>query len=68
MEQVMRVAGHVFGGLGLLICAAAGAARVSGAFYILNTEALSVFQGGMGLMVAACLLKLWALEQRKSAD
>ena len=66
--QVVGVAGHVLGGLGFAVCAVAGVSRLFGVFYLLNTEAISVFQGGMGMMVAACLLKLWALEQREAAD
>ena len=65
MRRVMGVASYVLGVLGLVVCTAAGATRLSGTFYLLDTaETLSVFQGGMGLMVAACLFKLWALEPR----
>ena len=64
MKQVMGVAGNLLGVLGLVVSLAAVAARLTGNFYILNAETLSVFQGGIGLMVAACLFKLWALEPR----
>ena len=64
MKQVMGVAGNLLGVLGLVVCLAAVATRLSGNFYLLNAETISVFQGGVGLMVAACLFKLWALQPR----
>jgi len=68
MRRVMGGVSYVLGVLGLVVSAAAGVARLSGIYYVLDAEAITVFQAGTGLMVAACLLKLWALGQRETAD
>lgn len=63
MNRIMRAASNVPGELGAVVCVAAGVARVSGVHYVLEAETISVFQASMGVMVAACLLKLLSLER-----
>lgn len=62
MDLIVRRAGDLLGVLGIVVCLAAGVGRLSGFFHLFGAEVVSVFQGGIGLMVAACLLKLWARE------
>lgn len=63
MYRYMKPVGDVLGALGVITCVVAGVARLMGHFHLVGTETISVYQGGIGLMVAACLLKLWALER-----
>ena len=46
---------------GLLLCLLAGGARVAGVYYLMGFELMTLFTGGMGLMLAACLAKLHLL-------
>ena len=62
MKGSIRLLGNLLGGLGLLICIGAGLARVAGMYFIGSAAAMTVFELGIGLMVAACLFKLHALE------
>jgi hypothetical protein len=55
---------NVVGLLGILICAAAGIARVFGQYYILNFEVVTLFIGGTALMVMGCFLKLHQMALR----
>jgi type IV secretory pathway VirB2 component (pilin) len=47
--------------VGVLLCLMAGLARVAGAFYLGGFELMTLFMGGMALMLAACLAKLHLL-------
>ncbi len=58
MRKLIAVAGNIAGVLGLLVCLVSGGARVLGQFYLLGYEAMTLFVGGIGLMVAACLAEL----------
>jgi hypothetical protein len=62
-NRILAVTSDVLGGLGVTACVVAGVARLAGVFYLLDAETLTVFQAGTGIMVAACLLKLWNLER-----
>lgn len=64
MKQLMTIGGNVVALIGVLACLVAGLARVSGHYYLFGYEAMTVFMGGVGLMVAACLAKLQALAVR----
>ena len=46
--------------LGMVLCMVAGMIRIFGEFSLLNFEMITIFQGGVGLMVAACVLKLYS--------
>ncbi|WP_303721316.1 hypothetical protein [Malonomonas rubra] len=61
MGRLLRIAGDVLGGLGLLVCLVAGVARLTGHYQVLSYEAMTLFTAGLGLMVAACLVKLQQL-------
>lgn len=61
MKNSFGLAGTAAGALGVLICAASGVARVTGHYHLGGFEAMTLFNGGVGLMVAGCLFKLHAL-------
>jgi hypothetical protein len=63
MRHVLDGVGTVLGVLGLLVCGAAGSARVAGYYHLAGFEAATLFTAGIALMVAACLAKLQALSQ-----
>jgi hypothetical protein len=64
MKNTIGLLGTAAGALGVLVCAISGIVRVSGQFYLGGFEAMTLFNGGIGLMVAGCLFRLHALEQR----
>lgn len=64
MKNTISLVGNVSGALGIAICLVAGIARITGKFHLGGFEAMTLFNGGVALMVAACLFKLHAMEQR----
>lgn len=64
MNKTIGALGNTAGLLGLLICAVSGVARITGQYHLAGFEAMTLFNGGVGLMVAASLFKLHALERR----
>ena len=62
MKNLIGLLGNVAGVVGLLVVAVAVIARLAGLFYLGGFEAITLFLGGVGLMVAACLFKLHTLE------
>jgi hypothetical protein len=61
MKNALNAVGTVLGLLGVLASLAAGLARVTGHHHLIGFESLTLFNVGVGLMVAACLAKLQAL-------
>ncbi|MCC6202456.1 MAG: hypothetical protein IT494_05580 [Gammaproteobacteria bacterium] len=62
-KQLDRCA-DLAGLLGILVCVLAGIARLFGSYALGGFETLTLFQIGIGMMVAACFIKLWVLGQR----
>jgi len=58
MKNLLTVAGNVAGVAGVLICLIAGAFRVTGSYHVFGYEAMTLFNVGVAIMVAACLAKL----------
>jgi hypothetical protein len=58
MQKILETAAIVTGLLGAIICLVAGIYRITGSFHLANFESMSLFVGGMGLMVFSALLKL----------
>jgi hypothetical protein len=58
MEKMVDIIGTVLGVLGILVCLLAGVSRVAGSHYLLGFETITLFIGGISVMVAACLAKL----------
>ena len=44
--------------IGILACAVAGLSRLFGSYHVLGYEAMTLFIGGISLMVFAALIKL----------
>jgi type IV secretory pathway VirB2 component (pilin) len=61
MKKLFGIVGNIAGGLGILICLVAGLARLAGSFYLFKFEVVTLFIGGIALMVMACLVKLQQL-------
>jgi type IV secretory pathway VirB2 component (pilin) len=61
MKKVLGVVGHVAAVVGILICLVAGLARLAGSYHCLGFEAITLFIGGIALMVMGCLAKLQEL-------
>lgn len=62
MKNGLGMLGTAAGALGVLICAVSGVARVAGHYHLGGFEAMTLFNGGIGLMVAGCLFKLHAMQ------
>ena len=57
--KVLELLGHVAAVLGVLICLVAGASRLLGNYHFLGFESITLFIGGIALMVMACLARLY---------
>ena len=51
----------ITGGAGIIVCALAGVSRLLGIYHVLGFESVTLFIGGIALMVMACLVKLHQL-------
>lgn len=58
MDRVLRIVGNVLAVLGVLICLLSGLARLAGGYHLLGFETMTLYIGGIGIMVMACLAKL----------
>ena len=61
MEKVLDLIGNVTGGTGVLVTFVAGISRLLGNYHLLGFELVTLFTGGIALMVMACLVKLHQL-------
>ena len=66
MHQLLRLTGSIAGIVGVLLCAVAGLARISGNYYLGGYETTAIFTAGTGIMVFACLVKLELLSSNRS--
>jgi hypothetical protein len=64
VSKFIETAGNSAAILGLLLCLAAMVVRATGSYYMGGYAAMTVFNVGVGLMVAACLAKLHILQGR----
>lgn len=51
LEKISAIAG-------VAVCGLAGIIRLSGSYYLMGIQTMSLFTAGTALMVLACLLKL----------
>ena len=58
MKKLLEIMGNIAASLGIVACLLAGVARLAGNHYFLGYEAVTLFIGGIALMVMACLAKL----------
>jgi len=64
MEKLYGSIANAAAIIGILVCFLAGAVRISGAFRLLGFELMTLFLVGAGLLLLACLAKLYQLECR----
>lgn len=65
MEKLLLSLGGLAGIGGTLLCAVAGAMRLTGRHWAGGFETLTLLQGGMAAMIFACLCYLVVLVQRR---
>ena len=61
MMKMIQSVGDAAGLLGILVCIAAGLARLGGTWSVGGVQIATLFQLGIALMVLACLAKVQAL-------
>jgi hypothetical protein len=61
MEKVLDLLGNIVGAAGVLVTLVAGISRLAGSYHLLGFESVTLFIGGIALMVMACLAKLHQL-------
>lgn len=61
MNKLIAKGSCVVGGLGVFLTAAAGIWRVTGHYHLAGFETMTLFVGGMGLMLIGCFAKLHLL-------
>ena len=61
--KYLEVVGNLAGLAGIGICLLAGVSRLVGAYYLLGFQTLTLFNGGIALMVMACLAKLHSMSK-----
>lgn len=57
----LEVAANVSGLLGVLLCAGSGGTRLAGMYYIAGFQSMTLFMGGMALLLFSAVLKLEVL-------
>ena len=60
MNKLIAMAGLGVGGLGVILTVVSGIWRVTGYYHLAGFEAMTLFVGGMGLMLIACFAKLYS--------
>ena len=64
MPKILQQIANLAAILGIVVCAVAGAARLTGSYHVASYEAMTLFNVGVGLMVFAVLVKLETLLRR----
>lgn len=64
MTKYIEWGGNAAAILGILVCLVAGLVRATGSYHVGDYSAMTLFNVGIGLMVAACLAKLHLLQPR----
>lgn len=57
--------GRLLGIIGIIVCAIAGLARLSGRYTLAGFPAITLFEGGTTVLVAGCFCLLWTLAARR---
>ena len=61
MNNLIAKGGCAIGALGVAVTVASGVWRVSGHYYLAGFEAMTLFVGGMGLILIGCYAMLHVL-------
>jgi hypothetical protein len=64
MSALLSLFGGALGGVGFLLMLIAAVSRLTGHYYLGGFEVMSLFNGGVGIMVAGCFVKLHLLTLR----
>ena len=64
MNKAIVSLGNAAAIAGIVLCAVSGAARLAGAYHLGHYQAMTLFTGGMALMMLGALCKLHALGSR----
>jgi len=59
MNKLIANGGFAVGALGVLLTAAAGIWRITGHYHLAGFESMTLFVGGMGLILIGCFTKLY---------
>ena len=66
MNKLIANGGYAIGLLGVLLTIAAGVWRITGHFHLAGFETMTLFVGGMGLMLIGCFAKLHVLSAART--
>ena len=58
MDKLIGYGGNFFALAGICACLVAVAGRLSGSFVMFGVQSVTIFMGGIALIVLACLFKL----------
>ena len=61
MGNMLDLLGNVAGVTGIIVCTLAGVSRLLGSYHLMGFESVTLFIGGMALMVMSCLVMLHRL-------
>lgn len=64
MDKILEIIGNVAAVAGILTCLIAGVARIGGSYHLLGFEAVTLFIGGISLMLMGCLAKLQQMSMK----
>ncbi len=65
MNKTIALGGNVVSLAGVLLTVTAGVARVTGHYHLAGFEVMTLFVGGMGLMLIGSLAKLHTLTNQR---
>jgi type IV secretory pathway VirB2 component (pilin) len=67
-ENFLGIVANIVAAIGVVVCAVAGFSRLLGSYDVLGYQAMTLFIGGISLMVFAVLIKLHIVERRLSVN
>ena len=66
MDKIIALVSNITGMAGMFLTVAAGVARVGGHYHLGGFEVMTLFVGGMGLMLIGCFAKLCVLTHKRA--
>ena len=61
-KDFLGIAANIVAMIGVVVCGVSGLARLLGNYHLLGYDAITLFTGGMALMVFSALIKLHIIE------
>lgn len=65
MDKTIALGGNIVGLAGVLLTVVAGVARIMGHYHLAGFEIMTLFVGGMGLMLIGSFAKLHVLSNQR---